>query len=417
MKNTDQLFLQALAAALKNEKVSWELPLPPEDWQALFQTAQAHHVLPLIYEAVYSCPAAMAAPMQLLLPYKRSTMQMVMLQAARTREALALLQHLQTAGAKPLVVKGMICRSLYPSPDHRGSSDEDILIPPEQFQLCHNAMLAFGMKQAEPGQDIQTTYEITYRKAGSPLYVELHKYLFPPESSAYGNFNDFFKTVHQHSCKVTVLGVQVDSLDATDHLFYLLCHAFKHFVHSGFGLRQVCDIALFANAYGEQIDWLAILRKTKEIRGTMFAAAVFKIAKKYLCFSPEQAHYPPQWKRIAVDEQPMLEDLLQAGIYGSSDKNRQHSSTITLNAVAAQKQGKSAAPSVLKALFPPAETMSTRFPYLKKYPVLLPIAWTERIIQYRKESKEDLHNRATGSLKIGNQRIALLRQYGIIDES
>lgn len=35
-------------------------------------------------------------------------------------------------------------------------------------------------------------------------------------------------------------------MNASDHLFYLICHALKHFYHSGFGIRQVCDILLFA---------------------------------------------------------------------------------------------------------------------------------------------------------------------------
>ena len=52
------LFLQALNASLKNEKVTWEQEMSPEEWISLFQLAETHHVLPMIFEVVYACPAA-----------------------------------------------------------------------------------------------------------------------------------------------------------------------------------------------------------------------------------------------------------------------------------------------------------------------------------------------------------------------
>ena len=134
MKKTEQYFLEALAASLRGERVQWENPLDAQDWAALFQLAQAHHVLPMIFEAVYACPAASSADAQLMQLAKRQTMQSVMRQAMKTGEFLALMKHLQAAGVTPCVVKGIVCRSLYPHPDHRISGDEDVLISPEQFE-------------------------------------------------------------------------------------------------------------------------------------------------------------------------------------------------------------------------------------------------------------------------------------------
>ena len=33
----------------------------------------------------------------------------------------------------PLIVKGIVCRDLYPNPDLRTSNDEDLYIPRDQF--------------------------------------------------------------------------------------------------------------------------------------------------------------------------------------------------------------------------------------------------------------------------------------------
>lgn len=412
MKQQDELFLQALAAALKHEKTAWETAFPAQDWLGLFECAEKHHVLPMIYEAVYDCPAARELDPAFLLPFKRRTIQQVTLQAIKTGAFLQLYAHLQKAGIRPLVVKGIVCRALYPDPDARVSGDEDVWVQPEQFSACHEALLAFGMQPAEPEKDIETAYEVAYGKPGSPLYIELHKSLFPPDSEAYGDLNRFFAGAHDRADVVSVQGAAVSTLNSTDHLFYLICHAFKHFLHSGFGIRQVCDIALFANAYGDGIDWPRLLAQCTEIHAEKFTAALFHIGEKYLGFSPEKACLPPQWTEIAVDETALLEDLLSGGVYGAADRNRLHSSTITLNAMAAQKQGGKAKRNVLKTVFPSAKALSGRYPYLKKYPFLLPAAWGDRLLKYRKETAAG--NGAAESIRIGSQRIELMKQYGIL---
>ena len=112
----------------------------------------------------------------------------------------------------------------------------------------------------------------------------------------------------------------------------------------------------------------------------------------------------------------MLDDLLDSGIYGGSNMSRKHSSSITLNAVSAQKQGKKPGNHVLKTVFPPAKALEGRFPYLKEHPYLLPVAWTSRLFHYQKELQRTSDNDAAESIRIGNQRIELMKEYGIIDE-
>lgn len=414
MEEIRDYFLQALKAALENRQVSWEQELENGEWESLFRLADMHHILPMIYEAVYACPAAAKAG-ALLLPYKRRTLQTVTLQAINTGDFLCLFPALRRAGVTPLVVKGLICRELYPNPDCRISSDEDLLIPPEQFPLCHEALLDFGMTLTEPEQDTAAAHEVSYDKKGGLLHIELHKSLFPPESEAYGELNRFFEEAFDRAIRQQIQGTDVLTMGYTDHLFYLICHAFKHFLHSGFGIRQVCDICLFANAHGREIDWQQVLENCRQIRADKFAAALFQIGEKYLTFDPEAACYPPAWQELEVDEEPMLQELLDSGVYGAGTMSRKHSSNITLNAVAADRQGKKAGSGLMGSVFPSAEKLSGRYPYLKKKPYLLPVAWIDRIVKYGQETAASSgDNNAADSLRIGNERVELLRQYGII---
>ena len=292
------------------------------------------------------------------------------------------------------------------------------------------ALAGYGMIPAEPEQDIETVYEVPYFKPGTPLYIELHKHMFPPESEAYGNLNRFFDGIHNRTEKPhkgecglieeDINGSKFLTMNHTDHLLYLILHSFKHFLHSGFGIRQVCDINLYATAYGSDIDWEYILSCLEEVRAELFAASMFVIGEKYLIFDPVKACYPECWKSITVDETAMLEDLLNSGVFGQSDMSRKHSSNITLNAMIADKRGKKVSTNKLqtaiKAICLPVDILSGRFTYLKKYPFLLPVAWIQRVWIYKKETagkQED--NNATASIKIGNERVELIANFpGIV---
>jgi hypothetical protein len=412
MNDTNTLFLAILKAALKGQRPAIQQNISPEQWQALFHMAGIHNVLPLIYEAAHDHPS-LAGQQALLASVKRQVRQLVVLQTLRTGEFLELYDKLRAAGIKPLVVKGIVCRNLYSQPDQRPSSDEDVLIPAEQFALCHRVLTNFGMATTDAEETLADAYEVPYRKAGSPLYIELHKSLFPPGSEAYGDWNRYFVDAERRAVDVEIQGHTVSTLDHTDHLFYLICHAFKHFLHSGFGIRQVCDIVLYANSYGKNVDWARILENCKEIRAEKFAAAMFAIGKNHLVFDPHRACYPESWQGIEVDELPMLEDLLSAGLYGSASMSRKHSSNITLDAVAAQKQGRKARGGLVASVFPSAAKLEGRYPYLKKHPYLLPVAWCDRLWHYGGERRKD--SNAAEALKIGSERIELMKYYGILE--
>ena len=398
MNRIQSYFLTLLSCALTGA-VPPEKDFSPEEWDALFRLAREQKVLPLIFEALARTAAGRALPAFPAL--KREVMAQVMLQTRKTAELTRVLDALTAAGVRPLVVKGLVCRSLYPQSDLRPSSDEDLLIPPEQFQKCHGLLTGLGMTaEDDPGSG---KYEIPYRQKNGVLYIELHRSLFPPDSAAYGSLNRFF--AHAHEKAVLLHGIP--TLEYTDHLFYLICHAFKHFLHSGFGLRQVCDIVLFAREFEARTDWPRLLENCRAIRADRFAAALFRIGEKQLGLG----NIPGVFRDIDVEEGPMLRDLLSGGIYGGATMSRKHSSNITLDAVTAGERG-GKANSLLASLFPPAGKLEGRYPYLKEKPWLLPAAWISRMGGYLKEAPAG--NSPAEALKIGKERVELLKFYDIL---
>lgn len=407
MNYRNQCFLAILKAALRGQSAPDWINLTEEDWQALIRLSLDQKVLPLFADAAFSLAGARKA----LEPHRSFNRRQVMVQTLKTQEFLNAYQALENAGVHVLVVKGILCRSLYPKPDLRMSSDEDLLVAPGQFGEALRVLQELGLDCAT--QNPQAN-EIPCRNPEGTLYIELHRALFPGTEDAYGDWNRYFPDVFENAVTEMLHGHAIRVPEPTEHLFYLICHALKHFLHSGFGIRQICDIVLFTNRFGPRIDWKRLDHLCGQIHARVFAAAIFRVGQQYLGFDPALACLPSEWQAVDTDPEPMLEDLLSGGIYGTASMNRLHSSNITLQAVSEDKKGKQSASSLSSSLFPPAEKLEGSYPWLKGKPWLLPAAWSHRIAKYGLETCLRRDSNALDALKIGSRRVDLLRLYGII---
>lgn len=395
---TERQFLHIAKAAVSGGA----LPAENVDWPAIFTLANQQKLLPILFEAVRKMPAA-EENVALFAVTKQQVIGQVLNQTVRSAEFTELYCKLRSAGLHPIVVKGQLCSRLYPLKDHRISADDDLLIPDGEFFACHEQLLANGLTTDTPADELATADEVSYTKNGSPLYIELHRHLFDSSEDAHDELNHFFASLKP---------VETDSFLAMpphEHLLYLLLHAYKHFVRSGIGLRQFCDIGLWARAYHVEIDWQRLHEQCESVHASTFAAAAFRIARDYLGI---EFDLPAPWDG-SIDVEPLLHDTLCGGVYGSNDLTRLHSSTVTLNAVKASRTGEKS--SVLRTVFPKREYLERRYPYLKKRPYLLPVAWVQRIAHYASEKQAGTDNSASGSIKLGKERIELMKRYGIMD--
>lgn len=398
LTTTETQFLHIAKAAVSGGA----LPTENVDWPAVFALAGQQKLLPILFEAVRKMPAA-EENVALFAVTKQQVIAQVLHQTIRASEFAGLYQRLRAAGLHPIVVKGQLCSRLYPLKDHRISADDDLLIPDGEFFACHEQLLANGLTTDTPADELASADEVSYTKNGSPLYIELHRRLFDSSEDAHDELNHFFASLKP---------VETDSFLAMpphEHLLYLILHAYKHFVRSGIGLRQFCDIGLWALEYHDEIDWQRLHDQCASVHAATFAAAAFRIARDYLGIDFD---LPMPWD-ASIDVEPLLHDTLCGGVYGSNDLTRLHSSTVTLNAVKASRTGEKS--SVLRTVFPKREYLERRYPYLKKRPYLLPVAWVQRIAHYASEKQAGTDNSASGSIKLGKERIELMKRYGIMD--
>lgn len=470
MTKVHSLFLYILHTALAEQykkDAVWQYAsetniesVSAETMTACLNLSEVHVILPLIYEQLLSFPSICALSLSQQKHFKARALHIATRQIIQTNEFLTLILHAQKQGLDPIVVKGVTVRNLYPQPCLRPSVDEDLLIPAEEMGKWHRFLLSEGLFADNPSEshmisdgsvprkldlahsissyvattdlsseDLKAATEFSYHKENSPTYIELHKTLFDPQSDAYGDFNELFPDVFDHTVRIQIEDVSVRTLEPSYHFLYLILHAFKHFVHSGIGIRAVCDIGMFAEHYRNEIDWGWIRESLEKVNAFTFARGILRIVQKYLM--PEAAFFDQikGWCLEDLDIEPLLEDILASGVHGASSLTRLHSSNITLQAVANQKKSQAISKgssrhkpisrgTLKRTLFPSAKRLAGRYTYLKKMPVLLPVAWGQRAAHYLAESRnKHAVSDAAESLRLGEARIRLLKQYGIIQEN
>lgn len=404
MTKTQQLLLESLRCAVRGTHTHWD-ELTPEQWDELLELARRQKVLPLLVEAAYTSPAFSAVPEQMRGELRREVRRIVVRQTMQTQSLLKLMGELETTGFHALVVKGAVCRALYPMPDARPSADEDILIPAEEFSACAAFLRERGFYLTQTGQDDES--EVYNFSAPDGLQIELHRTLFAEDSLALSGANDRFEQVFEDAVTMEIPGGSLKAMSPHDHMLYLILHAFKHLIYRGFGLRQVCDILLWARRYACEIDWKRLEEQCTSLRAWDFTLAVFALGESWLELDS------PVNCACAYEVVPeLLEDMLTGGVYGGEELSRKHSATLTVQAVEADRKGARA--SVLRSLFPARGALTERYPYLKHYPVLLPLAWLQRIVGYAAETGRG-ESRTAESLRIGRERTELLRKLNVID--
>lgn len=409
MTQVEREFLKILESFMHDKEYHF-----PENFTALEEMKQLsgiHNVVAMVYEQTRGEEIWKKANFQNLeMQFRKTSIYKVMTQIQRTETFLRVYKLLCERGVCPLVVKGIICRNFYTKPDYRVSGDEDMLICKSDFEICDEILRKEGFTRSEFDTE-HMPYEIPYMHKKTGTYIELHFALFPEETGAYGYLNKEFEHVFENCIRERIQGIEIFTLNPTEHMFYLICHSFKHFLHSGFGIRQVCDMVMMAERYGKRIDWKKINIRLSTLNIVYFWSGLSEIGRKYLGFDWKRAGYDRKFQKEDIALEDLMQDILKAGIYGDSSMERKHSSNMTLAAVAIGK--KSTILSLKESLFPSREYMKEKYRWLEKYLFLLPVAWIMRIGTYLLK-RERRGQEEAFVLEIGMERVELLKKYKII---
>ena len=408
MKKTNLEFLSLLKSSLKNEKYDGE-KIDFEDLVYIYKMSEIHHVVPMIYNAAYNEDFFKECDANFQAMFKSSAFRYIFSQIQRTNHFLEVYKKLCEKNIKILVFKGIIFRNMYNNPDDRISSDEDILIKKEDYEKVKEFFLSEGFEFIDKGE------ECAYFSKSTGLCIEVSTSLFSHESKAYGHLNKLFEDVFEKSIKINIDKIDILTLSHEQHLIYIVFHNMKHFLTGGFGIRQVADFSKYIETYGEYINWEKFWSDLKDLNYDTFALNLIEISLKYLGFNDDKITYPDNItsfdelknsQKYYINSESLINDILDAGVFGASTMDRKHTALMTLDAVEDKKKS-----NRLKAVFPNVNYLKDNYTYLQKYPILLPVAWGQRILSYLKKNKTSSY---INTMELGKQRIELLKEYKII---
>jgi hypothetical protein len=224
--------------------------------------------------------------------------------------------------------------------------------------------------------------------------------MFPHAHGVWKEINDISEEFMQRAVHLSTGGIDILTLEPTDHMIYLLLHAMKHFALSGVGIRQICDVAVWGEKY--VLDWDRVKDTLKKAGGLIFAEAVLDAGIRYF-----DMNLPEGWERR--DCTNLVLDSLGGGTFGHASSDRLHSASMTSVGTI---NGQSAAVSLIKAVFPSRTVMEINYPWVAGNRLLLPVGWTVRLFRYIR--KIEKNNTPLGSIRIGMQRMKLLEEYGVL---
>ncbi len=385
---------------VQNEKNSLEQPVEADK---ILNLAAKHNVLPLVLEALYDVPEFDASSISE--SYSRRAMALVTAQAKRTVNFLSLYGEFEKRGIYPLVLKGLVCRSLYGQwCDHRPSSDEDILIRKSEFGASRKILEDAGYV-CEIGDVtssmVDELQEITFKNEKTKLTVELHLNPMGHDNDLRGTMNGFFENVWDNRIEMSVDGTKIYTMGHTNHFLFLVFHALRHFTAGGFGVRQMLDVLMYASKFKNDIDMEYIREALKKTNAVYFFEDMLYIGNTYLGFNLKLSG------EVRCPEE-MLEDVFSSGVFGNATQVQRTATPMISAAVSGKKQ------RVLSSVFPSKRRLVDKFPELNQKPWLLPFIWVKRMCTFLKHDKSMGGSLAKDSVAHGNKRIALLKKYGII---
>lgn len=391
------------------------------DWERMNHLAQQHNILPMLYEGITKANLENQMDLVMLEKLKIYARTKCVTQLQRTMQFLNIYDQLNQEGIEAILVKGATLRMLYPNPYYRESGDEDIYIKKADYErvdtiLQNNGFLYYKSKRAS-GKLLQ---EISYEH-GSGLSIDVHIDLFDSGIQVYEKMNDLFKHAFEDSMVIQIEGIKVKTLSYDMHILFLILHSLKHFVNNGFGIRQVCDIVMYCNHYGNTINWDLVWNQIKTAKCEEYVFNLFDIGILYLGLKKEKVTMMSTLS-LHAHSKSLLIDIMHAGIFGKSDPDQTKSSSLTFQALVQDRKEtnrKKSNINLIRMVFPNRECMARGYDYCEKSPLLIPVAWMHRLLNYVLRARKQGRNvwkHANRSFMIGKQRVQLLREYGIIGD-
>ncbi len=396
LSTADETVLKAFSSHITSKKT--EFSVSDELFKESSVKAYEHKIIPAVYDSFYKYGDESIK--EKVPKMKQNVVSSATLQIKKADAFFNVYGKLLQNGIKAVCVKGPMCALYYPVPEMRVAGDFDILVSDENCNKCAEILNSNGFSG-----NVTPKSDNAFFDKNSGCNIELHRTLFPEDKSVYSKFNKVLSITEEDIIRCSFGGKEIYTLTPDKHILYLVLHAFKHFLVAGVGIRQVCDISLFAK--NNDIDWKYVFSECKKVNIDGFLNGILLIGEKYFGFSTDEVKEQFEEFNKELDTLPLLCDIMSGGVYGGQSPERHHSGNITFSAynkkLAEERES-------YKVLFPSKAAMKEKYPVMKDSNFALVCAWVKRILRYF-----ILGGSSSSALDIASKRKSVLKKYGIVD--
>lgn len=309
--NPEELeLLRVLKCALAGEEF---LPDPGVDLKKVLNIADRHGVLSLLYGVFPESAITWEEE-----KYLESSARRTVLQSYRLLFLTKYVVNLLSGQGIPCVVlKGVSAAAYYPTPELRKSGDVDVLVDSRVSRKKLDQVMRSG--GFVPAEEQHGVHHVVYQQDG--IHVEVHRMAVEP-IARYAVNRAVKKKKREwlnHTRRKETMGIRLPVLDRPYQAYHYLLHMLQHFMHSGFGVKLLCDWVEIWKKPWSRKEKETFLKLTKDTRIRGFAGTVTGACVVYLGL-PEQkmAFLHPDTRRADI----FLRELFDSEEFGDASAER-----------------------------------------------------------------------------------------------
>lgn len=312
-----------------------------------------------------------------------------------------------------VIFKGCVLADLYPQYVQRSSCDTDIFVSHEYRQKAIEMLVNTGYVINEEHSKNEVCV-LQYCKF--PHTIELHSCLWEDyEGKRLDILKSFGLTDTDKLIELETCGFTVTTLGYEEHLIYQLFHIIKHFSLEGVGMKYLADITLYVDAYGKYIDYQRMWKRLEELDYAKFAHYLFAICIEFL--GMDKAILEGRKMSMGNEFYEFMLDLFNGGVmYEDKSDSWQILGMMTPYFTGEKGGAKGKFGRKLAVIFPRVKDIQEYYPYLRKYPFLLPVAWVQKATKYLINYRNQSNNwySASEKLNVAEHRIDLMDKLGLL---
>lgn len=345
-------YMVEVAGAVLHDRKPDEPP-PGLNIEDVYVAAKRHGLDCIVYDGIRKTKAA--DNRELMEKWAQRSRTYAMQGIIQQSENRKICETLSKEGVRVLPMKGSIMKKMYPKQEYRHMTDADILIDRKNMEKTRRIMEELGYRFA--GSESGDTVE---RYIKDPwMTVEMHTYMLPFRYKNHARYLDVWKRCTEEN--------GIGQMNWDDFYIFMIEHFAKHFDQSGCGVRFVLDIYIFLEAKKKELHSEYLKKKQKELGLEEFCREMEEIAYRWFDGRPE------------IRDSKYETVILLAGIFGISQWAYAGRQKKYLEKYKNPRIAKGM--YLLCRLFPDYHAMAAQYPFLRKLPVLLPVAWILRAVR------------------------------------